>query len=460
MIGNNSPWLQQLKRNRPIAELVEDHHADVAIIGAGIAGIATAYFTLRDTDKSVVVIEAGKVAHGATGHNGGFLATYFERPFTELVEDFGLRLAAEGQKSIDSSWELLAEIRRDAGLQTPVWEFTGYTGCSSAEELMVHFQNNALKIKAGLEAESIMVSEHFPGLRAIPKQYKDLYSVIPQRDILALLETDDSEYIALLASHKGCMNSALFTEEVVGYLLATYPNRFTLAEHSPVRRLVLKNDHAVLMVNKDVLISAKHVVLCTNGFETIKIINTAGSDIDAKFHHSVRGIVGYMAGYTEELDKPPVEISYLPKRAHRGRDIFSEEPYFYLTRRPYEMENNTEHNLISVGGPELLLEDTIAYTNEHPYAEMARSDINNFLKQTYKHSPKDDVEFKFLWHGLMGFTPNGVRLIGPEPLNPVLMYNLGCNGVGLLPSIFGGKRIARFLSGERVEKSIFDPVQI
>jgi len=72
MIGNNSPWLKQLARTRPVADLAENHHAGVAVIGAGIAGIATAYFTLRDTDKSVMVVGAGKVAHGATGHNGDF----------------------------------------------------------------------------------------------------------------------------------------------------------------------------------------------------------------------------------------------------------------------------------------------------------------------------------------------------------------------------------------------------
>jgi hypothetical protein len=56
----------------------------------------------------------------------------------------------------------------------------------------------------------------------------------------------------------------------------------------------------------------------------------------------------------------------------------------------------------------------------------------------------------------MGYTKNGIRFIGPEPKNNVLLYNLGCNGVGILPSIYGGKKISRHLAGESVEKSIFD----
>ena len=57
----------------------------------------------------------------------------------------------------------------------------------------------------------------------------------------------------------------------------------------------------------------------------------------------------------------------------------------------------------------------------------------------------------------MGYTPNGVRLVGVEPKNRVLLYNLGCNGVGILPSIFGGDRISHILAGEKLSPSIFDP---
>ena len=48
-------------------------------------------------------------------------------------------------------------------------------------------------------------------------------------------------------------------------------------------------------------------------------------------------------------------------------------------------------------------------------------------------------------------------MIGVHPGRPSLLYNLGCNGVGFLPSIHGGRQIARLLSGEQLEPSIFDP---
>ena len=40
---NKSPWIYQLDSTRPTEKLKQDIETDVAIIGAGIAGIATAF---------------------------------------------------------------------------------------------------------------------------------------------------------------------------------------------------------------------------------------------------------------------------------------------------------------------------------------------------------------------------------------------------------------------------------
>src|SRR6185436_17390371 len=98
MTENRSPWIKQLNRTRPVNSLKKDINSDVAVVGGGIAGMATAFFILKNTDQSVVLLEAGKIAHGATGHNAGQVTSYFERPFYELAKEFGLALAAEGQR--------------------------------------------------------------------------------------------------------------------------------------------------------------------------------------------------------------------------------------------------------------------------------------------------------------------------------------------------------------------------
>ena len=47
-------------------------HADVAVIGGGITGVACALWLARD-DQRVILLERETVAHGASGRNGGFL---------------------------------------------------------------------------------------------------------------------------------------------------------------------------------------------------------------------------------------------------------------------------------------------------------------------------------------------------------------------------------------------------
>lgn len=456
MIPNTSPWLAQLNRTRPAVPLDTDASADVAIVGAGIAGATTAYFTLKNTNDSVLMLEADMVAHGATGHNAGQITSYFERPFESIVKEFGLELAVEGQRAIESAWGLLDEIVAEAGLKTPAYRFTGYAGCSEFEQVVEHLEENKDRTQGGLPQETILIAEESGWAPALPTFYEGLYSVVSQENILALLETDDRRYQAVIASQKGCMNSARFTEELIGHLLAAYPGRFSLYEKSPVAKVTLYEDRGELLVGAHT-VEARRVVLCTNGFEQFHIENTSGSDIDTKFHHLVQGRIGYMAGYLESMNASPVAISYFPK----GQPVTGDptgETYFYFTRRPHGEEEGEAKNLVCAGGPEQVLPNQAEYSRNQHCREDVRESLDDFLGSTYKHYPDPGTEYAFCWHGLMGYTPGGLRRIGAEPCNPVLLYNLGCNGVGILPSIYGGKRIARILAGEVLETSIFDPV--
>lgn len=457
MDNNRSPWLHQLKINRPIDVLRNNVSTDVAIVGAGIAGVMTAYFLLKNTGKEVILIEGNRVAHGATGHNAGQIVFEFEREFYLLVEKYGLELAAEAEHAVRNAWVLLEEIYADANLSTPMSSFMGYNGYTHMSRILEELKSNALRAEAGLQVFPIYISKFAEGVEKIPKEYSHLYNLVPHEDVLALLETKDRRYIAVISERKGCVNSALLVEEIAGYLLAKYKGRFLLAEDTYISRVVLDDGNAVLESGK-YKVKAQRVVLCTNGFEKFSIENNAGDPVDVKFHHMVKGLVGYMAGYLEELKEPPTALSFFEKehKSHTEADFLNEK-YFYMTRRPYEIEKNEHHNLICTGGPQQILADREHYIKDGEYMKESAVEIDEFLHKTYTRAPKSEIDFKFKWHGLMGFTPTGLRIVGEEPKNKVLLYNLGCNGIGILTSIFGGKRIADILSGVRLKPSLFDP---
>ncbi len=450
---NNSPWLHQLNKERQPLHLKEDLDTDVAIVGGGIAGISTAFFILKNTDKKVVLLEGARLGHGATGHNAGQLTSYFARPLRDIVNEFGLEKTISAQKDIEEDgWMLLDTIYTEAGLDIPLSRFIGHLGLSSKVHLWSLLEDNLVRQEGSLKIKEILIADHADFLSEIPEKYKGLYKLTSQKEILERLETKRTDFIASLSEQKGCMNSALFTEKVAEYLLSTYPERFRLFEETHIAKVALHQDHALLDAEVHT-IKASRVILATNGFHSITIFNKSGLDIDTRFHHSLEGYIGYMSGYLEKMEKPPVAISYFT-----DPDASREDPYFYLTRRQYEYNEN-KHNLISVGGPEISIENTVKYERDHEYPEHAKAEIDGFVRSFYEPEEGKEIDYIFTWHGLMGYTNNRLRLVGAEPKNSVLLYNLGCNGVGILPSIFGGDRIARIIKGEKLEPSIFDPRQ-
>ncbi len=455
MHQNNSPWIKELARTRNSIPVNKNLHADVAIVGGGIAGVVTAYYTLTQTDKSVILLEADKIAHGATGHNAGQITSYFERPLPDIAKEFGVDLAVDGQRKVEDAWELLTKIISDTAIDVRHYSFTGYAGVSTLEQLIPHLESSRLRVDHKLFQETILVAREWVGKNKIPEKFKDLYSIVDQARILSQLESNNKEYIASLSYKKGCMNSAVFTEKLVQYLVKKFPRRFSFYEQSPMKVLNLYKIDAVLEVNK-FRIRVKRVVLCTNGFEHFKINNEAGAQVNTQFHHSIEGLVGYMSAYVQTSKHDPIAISYFPKESI-NKDTVLNDSYFYITRRPFEHEVNKVHNLISIGGPDKALPESEKFIFDHEQVDTVNDTIDTFLRSSYNKYPVEDVEFVYSWQGLMGYTPNGIRRIGPEPCNEVLLYNLGCNGVGILPSIFGGKRIAQYLNNEKVEPSIFDP---
>ena len=126
-----------------------------------------------------------------------------------------------------------------------------------------------------------------------------------------------------------------------------------------------------------------------------------------------------------------------------------------MSRVPSMNMKGMYNTLLCVGGPEHQLPQDQPYSPHAQYLPNAHQELDAFIHTTSSYTLiKTTPDFK--WHGLMGYTPSMIRLIGPDPHYPNLSYNLGCNGVGILPSIYAGKRIGNYLAGHSLKPSIFD----
>ncbi|HEX4001284.1 MAG TPA: FAD-binding oxidoreductase [Candidatus Acidoferrales bacterium] len=105
--------------------------ADFAVIGAGFSGLATAaWLRLLAPEKSVVVLEAGRIGHGASGRTGGMALDGAAADDLSALDDVlgGLRkilarLEVECDLSLPGAWEV---ARRGGTKGSPIaWNDSG-----------------------------------------------------------------------------------------------------------------------------------------------------------------------------------------------------------------------------------------------------------------------------------------------------------------------------------------------
>lgn len=420
----------------------------MVVVGAGIAGVASTFFILRDTDRRVVLIERGRVGRGATGHNAGQLTSYFERPLHDIAREFGDEMAIAAQRDVDDARNLLDLMVAESGATVRVERFIGHLGMFSLDHLQVHLRDVVLREQGGLTVPVCLVSDEAEFLDDLD-EFDGLYERVPQERIDDLLGVTPGRYRAVLSEPKGCANSAALAQQVLAELERRYSDRFRYHDLTPLERLCVGPDSVT--VHTDVsTVTAQNAVLCTNGYVDHEVVATTGEPVGAATKE-VDGVVGYMAAFFQRRPRPPGATSYI-----QNERIGGDEPYVYVTHRTFDRSDGPA-TLTCLGGP---AEDAAVeghYDADAPFPDDAVELLRSHALPFAAHDHDVDPPFDFAWHGLMGYLPRRIRVIGPDPRWPHLLYNLGCNGVGFLASIHGGYRIARLLRGDVLPPSIFDP---
>jgi glycine/D-amino acid oxidase-like deaminating enzyme len=446
---NRSPWIAQLAEDGPPRPLSGAASADVVVVGAGIAGVATAFFILRTTSKRVLLVERDRVARGATGRNAGQLTTYFERPLADIADQHGAAKAVDAQRGFDDAHDLLDLMVAEARPSVRVERFTGHMGMFNLHQLQVHLASKVIRDGGGLRAQTCLVSDQAEFLADIPAEFEGHFSIVPQEQIRALIEVDDDRYRAVLSARAGCANSGVLAQQVLAYLLERHPGRFEYADCTNVGRIDVGTDRVVVHAG-DHRVAAGHVVLCTNGFIDHTVRDTNGLPIVLAADQQIVGRVAYMAAFVEDQQRPPAAMSYI-----RNPVIGGPVAYVYVTRRTYDRPHDTV-TLSCMGGPEYPFHEPV-YDRDGRFPGDLLTEMDEQVRPFAQPTRPPGQPYDYHWHGLMGYNDSGVRVVGVHPLHPRLLYNLGCNGVGFLPSICGADRLARRLAGEHLEPSIFDP---
>jgi glycine/D-amino acid oxidase-like deaminating enzyme len=115
------------------------HEADFAIIGAGFTGLAAAAaLKLMAPKKSVFILEAGRIGHGASGRTGGMVLAEsaagdlpglgdvlsgLQKILAELSRASGVPIVERAELSLPGAWEI---ARKQGRVDSPIeWDDTG-----------------------------------------------------------------------------------------------------------------------------------------------------------------------------------------------------------------------------------------------------------------------------------------------------------------------------------------------
>jgi gamma-glutamylputrescine oxidase len=85
---SNNYYRQTASADAPYPQLTRSEEADVCIVGAGLAGL-TAALVLALAGKQVVLLEAERIAGGASGRNGGVVSPGYSTSFNKIASRTG-----------------------------------------------------------------------------------------------------------------------------------------------------------------------------------------------------------------------------------------------------------------------------------------------------------------------------------------------------------------------------------
>lgn len=148
MFGTKSLWMEEeALRTSPLTENIE---AEVVIIGAGIAGLTTAYLLAQDGAKNVVVLEKGSIGCGQTARTTAHLSNAFDDRYFEVERIFGTEGAATVAASHTEAIALMESIAAREGIECDFLRLPGYLLAFSDEEMETLRREEEAAGKAGV----------------------------------------------------------------------------------------------------------------------------------------------------------------------------------------------------------------------------------------------------------------------------------------------------------------------
>ena len=372
-----SYWQDSIKASPVIS-------ADIVIVGAGLAGLSTAYWLKKlEPGMNVVVVDKGIVGAGASGRNAGFITCGSTEHFSRMSSAYGESKAEE------------------------IWKFTEYNHKLMVEEfgeevLWPHCEYRKLG------SWTLAATEH--EIEVI----KATTSKLQEKDVN--VEWYDQEHVAKHLSCEGFYGGAYYKDD--GEI---HPSKYLRLLTRQTPDVDIYTNHEVFDISpssnrlqvktNDSYFMCDSVVLCTNAWSA------------------------QLAPWFEDKITPM-----------RGQIIVT-EPVIQFLEPAYcsfvlDYFRQLADGRVLVGGfRNADVEKEVGFSDEiNPIIDKK---LEDFLNEHFPILRGKRIDFR--WSGVMGFAADGYPMVGALNEDPRIFYNVGFTAHGLGFTFATGELTARLM---------------
>ncbi len=370
------------------------HTCDIVVIGGGLCGTSAAYH-LAQAGIAVTLIEARTLAESASGRNAGFLLQGTAERYSRAVHILGREKAKRVHAWSLENHHLMAQAIRDEHIECEYQKRGSLQLAGSSQE------EDELK-----ESADLLNTDGFKA------------DFVPQNGLSPALRQAGFT-MGVHLPEDGELHPAAF---VRGMGSAAAKHGAALFENSRVTALDASTPGSVHLRTPNGEIEAALVIVATNA-RAGDLLPTLADKVDP-----VRG---------QMLATGPNKILFdCPIYANHGYDYWRQDP----------------SGCVVLGGWRNLDPDGEVGHNEAPKPHI-QAPMAAFLKKMGVDAP-----ILHQWAGTMGFSRDGLPLVGPAPGTPGALAGVGFTGHGFGFAFLAGKALAeQALEGQHPFCVDFDP---
>lgn len=385
MTSGTAPfWLDAPYEPRPPLE--GDVEVEACVIGGGVGGLSCAR-RLAQHGIDTVLLEAGTVAGGASGRNGGFLITGTAAFHNDARERFGVERARAMYAATLAAQQEIYELAAELGAGDALRQ-VGLLRLAVSDEEAEHVRAHA----------SALREDGFPG------------ETVEREDLPPALQR--TGLVGCLTDHDGALHPARWYRMLAAAAEAAGAR---IHEGTRVQAPVAAPGEGPIPLARGT-VHAGHVVVAADG-ALPELVPEYGGRVRSRRLHMVA---------TEPV---PPAIENL---------VYARWGFEYLQQRP--------DGRILVGGFSDV-DGESSYTDSDTGSPLIWDRVDAYLREDLGVS----AELTHRWAGVVGYSDDALPYVGEVPGRPGLYVSGGYSGVGNVPGFMCGRDIADTIAGRAPE---------